>query len=235
MQQEKLLVVVPYRDREKHLSQFIPHISNTLRNQKIRFDIVISEQSEGSPFNRGLMCNIGFSRCQTDFDYVCFHDVDMISEDIDYRYGEHPTCLISQRKRGKIEKTDSKYFGGVTSLPKFTFQSINGFNNNYWGWGCEDDDLRERCVSLGIHCEQRDGCVIDLEIESNDSKISNNPNYAKNLNELRKFKRHKNKETLIRKNGLNNFDDYVNHDIKLSRKDDYIHLFADVIKPTKNF
>jgi len=38
-----------------------------------------------------------------------------------------------------------QYFGGVTLFPIKTFEEINGYSNNYWGWGYEDDDLLYRC------------------------------------------------------------------------------------------
>ncbi len=32
-------------------------------------------------------------------------------------------------------------FGGVTMMNTDHIQLINGFSNQYWGWGGEDDDL----------------------------------------------------------------------------------------------
>ena len=32
-------------------------------------------------------------------------------------------------------------FGGVTALSVEHFEFINGFSNQYWGWGGEDDDI----------------------------------------------------------------------------------------------
>lgn len=38
----------------------------------------------------------------------------------------------------------NQYFGGVSALSKEQFTKINGFPNNYWGWGGEDDDIYNR-------------------------------------------------------------------------------------------
>ncbi|MED6243195.1 hypothetical protein ATANTOWER_016415, partial [Ataeniobius toweri] len=39
------------------------------------------------------------------------------------------------------------YFGGVSGLSKKQFLKINGFPNEYWGWGGEDDDIYNRTFS----------------------------------------------------------------------------------------
>ena len=33
------------------------------------------------------------------------------------------------------------------TLSKLDFKIINGYSNEYWGWGFEDDDLLKRCES----------------------------------------------------------------------------------------
>lgn len=38
----------------------------------------------------------------------------------------------------------ASYFGGVSGLSKAQFLRINGFPNEYWGWGGEDDDIFNR-------------------------------------------------------------------------------------------
>lgn len=36
------------------------------------------------------------------------------------------------------------YFGGVSALTPLHYLKMNGFPNNYWGWGGEDDDIGVR-------------------------------------------------------------------------------------------
>lgn len=37
-----------------------------------------------------------------------------------------------------------KYIGGAVAFSKEDFKRINGFPNNFWGWGGEDDEMRHR-------------------------------------------------------------------------------------------
>ena len=60
----KIGIVVPYRNRREHLNQFIPSISNHLKKQKIPYEIIVVEQADGKPFNRGKLLNIGVERAK---------------------------------------------------------------------------------------------------------------------------------------------------------------------------
>ena len=40
----------------------------------------------------------------------------------------------------------SNYAGGVSAISNFNFHAVNGFSNDYWGWGSEDDDFSARFV-----------------------------------------------------------------------------------------
>ena len=43
-----------------------------------------------------------------------------------------------------------KYLGGVFSTNTATYKNINGFPNNIWGWGGEDNDIMYRINALNI-------------------------------------------------------------------------------------
>ena len=47
-----LAIMVPYRDREEHLKQFIPYMKNYLTRKGFSFDFYIIEQEEGKQSNR---------------------------------------------------------------------------------------------------------------------------------------------------------------------------------------
>ena len=40
-------------------------------------------------------------------------------------------------------------FGGITQLTKEKFEFVNGYSNQYWGWGGEDDDMFRRVIKYG--------------------------------------------------------------------------------------
>jgi hypothetical protein len=42
------------------------------------------------------------------------------------------------------------YIGGITSFSESQFKQINGFPNNFWGWGGEDDELYKRTKEVGM-------------------------------------------------------------------------------------
>jgi len=150
----KLGVIVPYRNRETHLKKFNTEVSKYLKSKKINFEIIIVEQSDDKPFNRGKLLNIGYIKAKSlGCNYVVFHDIDMIPISVDYSYSELPLHLatnfqLEYEKSKNLEFED--YFGGVTMFSNETFELVNGYSNFYWGWGFEDDDLLFRCQQKSI-------------------------------------------------------------------------------------
>ena len=144
----KLGVIVPYRKRPTHLRQFQESIKEYLKDYD--YELIVVEQADDLPFNRGKLLNIGFKTAiRKQCDYVVFHDVDMLPRDVDYSYSEVPLHLATNFVNSARELFKT-YFGGVTLFPIELFKRINGYSNEYWGWGFEDDDLLLRCTEQNV-------------------------------------------------------------------------------------
>jgi len=118
------------------------------------YEIFIIEQSDDKPFNRGKLLNVGYKYAiESGCDYFVFHDVDMLPEDVDYSYSDKPLHLATHLQEHDYETTFFDYFGGVTMFNKEDFETINGFSNEYWGWGFEDDDLLIRCIESDLELD----------------------------------------------------------------------------------
>ena len=151
----KLGIIVPYRNRYKQLIQFKQHIREYLKDKDIDYKLLIIEQDDGTAFNRGKLLNIGVIRAkELGCDYVVFHDIDMLPIRADYSYSDKPTHLSTKFQiSNNLDTMDipfPQYFGGVTMFTVENFERINGYSNEYWGWGFEDDDLFHRVRQVGL-------------------------------------------------------------------------------------
>ena len=50
--------------------------------------------------------------------------------------------------------------GGVMAFTQPQYEAVNGFSNEYWGWGCEDDDMFVRIVDSCLHLEQGESLLV---------------------------------------------------------------------------
>ena len=173
----KLGIIIPYRNRPEQLANFRKKINDYLN---IDFELIIVEQSDKKDFNRGKLLNIGFLEAEKlGCDYVIFHDVDMLPIDADYSYVSRPTHLITDvdLPEGVSRTLFDEYFGGVTAFPVDIFKQINGYSNEYYGWGFEDDDLLLRCLENHIDLNgkkviQRGREGTSLEFNGKDSFVA---------------------------------------------------------------
>jgi len=189
--QKELIIIVPYRCREENLKQFIPYLHCFLKDVKHR--IIVIEQSGDGLFNRAKLLNVGFRLYRDKNAYFCFHDVDMLPESIacDYAYPVIPTHLAAYCSQFEYQFL-SYYFGGVVLVNKEDFQRVNGFSNQYWGWGGEDDDLRKRFdLTWTISWGRRMGRYHSIErvafhypLAHEDVKRAGNPQYRENCKRL---------------------------------------------------
>lgn len=152
----KLGIIVPYRNRPEQLSIFKKTIKTYLK--EIDYELIVVEQVDSKDFNRGKLLNIGFIEASLlNCDYVVFHDVDLIPINADYSYSPYPVHLIGSldTPEGFKRETFDTYFGGVTLFPSKLFKVINGYTNEYYGWGFEDDNLLLRCIETSISLDSK--------------------------------------------------------------------------------
>lgn len=184
----KLSICVPYRNREAHLRKFIPYMKEYLKGYD--YEILVVEQTQEKPFNRGALANIGF--LLTNSHTFCIHDVDMLPELANY---EIPHLFDVSHVATNIEQFGYKmpykdYIGGVTVFKREAFRKINGFNNLYFGWGAEDDDLNNRCELNSLKIFRTTNTFASLphekSLQSRESKLL----HKKNLDTLKHWRQH---------------------------------------------
>ncbi len=49
--------------------------------------------------------------------------------------------------------------GGVLAINIDHFEKANGYSNEYWGWGGEDDDFGLRLQNAGLHINRPDSII----------------------------------------------------------------------------
>src|SRR4051812_32491283 len=106
---KKLAIVVPVKNRRAYLDVFLQAIPAYLENVNHLHDykIFVAEQVDDVPFNLSLSRNIGarFALDDGQFDYVIFHDVDLIPvENVDYGYREKNVCWFMKAGTCKIHR-----------------------------------------------------------------------------------------------------------------------------------
>lgn len=149
---KRLAIIIPYRDRPEQLNELLDALHEILSNQQRDYLIVIAEQSDSGLFNRGTMKNVGAKLVADWSDYYCFHDVDNIPERADYGCPTQPMRLV--HRYTQTYRSDNPirgyFFGAVVSMQRMQFEAVNGYDNRYWGWGQEDEDLFLRCLLAGM-------------------------------------------------------------------------------------
>ena len=160
----RLTVVIPFRDRDEHLRQLLPALRAELERQCLRFSILIVEQEPGELFNRGRLINAGVLYAADRSDYYVLHDVDAVPLNANYACPSQPMRLVTAIKtQFGEEQRPNYYFSGAISIRKEQLFAANGYSNEYWGWGKEDDDLFFRLLLAGLLCYcDLEGRFLDL-------------------------------------------------------------------------
>jgi hypothetical protein len=186
---KRLAIVVPYRNRQQHLDQFVPHLrayfARDMFAKTIDYRVTIVEQEQGTPFNRGALKNIGFVLAEPHTDYICFHDIDYLPIWADYSWADVPTPIvwygaeerpIAPGRTNRVARHDlDRFFGGAVLVPNGKFRAVNGYSNDYWGWGYEDEDFKLRFTVTGIEAGRRKGTFLPLVHDSEGLKLDATP------------------------------------------------------------
>ncbi|GAB1603081.1 beta-1,4-galactosyltransferase 3 isoform X1 [Argonauta hians] len=151
---QKVAIIIPYRNRWKHLKILLKRLHPMLFRQKADYRIFVIEQSGNHTFNRGKLMNIGYVEAllYDHFDCFVFHDVDLIPENDQniYLCDQHARHLASAIDEMRYHVMFYNYAGGVIAINRENVRKINGYSNFYWGWGNEDDDLSARTNNAGL-------------------------------------------------------------------------------------
>ncbi|XP_025067523.1 beta-1,4-galactosyltransferase 4 isoform X1 [Alligator sinensis] len=155
---QRVGILIPHRNREKHLLYLLEHLHPFLQRQQLDYGIYVIHQAGNTKFNRAKLLNVGYLEALKEENWDCFifHDVDLVPEnDFNmYTCGKQPKHLVVGRNSTGYRLRYQGYFGGVTALTRDQFSKVNGFSNNYWGWGGEDDDLRIRMTVSRVEMQK---------------------------------------------------------------------------------
>jgi len=148
-------ILVPFRDRFEHLPIFFRHLIPMMKKQHLSFTVFVVEQRGQYPFNRAMLLNVGFLEALKFYNFDCFvfHDVDHIPENDRNYYGcdGMPRHFTEQLDIHDYKLEYDNFFGGVSGVTTDQFYSVNGFANQFWGWGGEDDDFYTRIKQRGYN------------------------------------------------------------------------------------
>ncbi|WP_286851419.1 MULTISPECIES: galactosyltransferase-related protein [Sphingobacterium] len=157
----KLAFIVPYRDREEHLRIYVPHYKKIFPDA----DIYVIHQLGNGPFNRGKLLNAGYLYAKDKADAFDLSDVDMLAveDQVDYSEPSEVTHLASSVSQFGFLLPYPTYFSGHVLLKGKHMESVNGFYNDYLGYGCEDDCFYRSFIEKNLPVHRRYGLYHSLD------------------------------------------------------------------------
>ncbi|NP_001016664.1 beta-1,4-galactosyltransferase 1 [Xenopus tropicalis] len=177
---QKVAIIIPFRNRDEHLKYWLYYMHPILKRQQLDYGVYVINQDGDKTFNRAKLLNIGYVESLKDYAYDCFvfSDVDLIPMDDrnTYRCFNQPRHLSAAMDKFGFGLPYNQFFGGVSALSKEQFLKINGFPNNYWGWGGEDDDIYNRIASRGMYISRPDTLIGRCRMIRHNRDDKNDPN-----------------------------------------------------------
>ncbi|XP_054453593.1 beta-1,4-galactosyltransferase 1 [Anoplopoma fimbria] len=221
----KVAIIIPFRKRDEHLKFWLYYLHPILQRQQLDYGVYVINQDGDQVFNRAKLLNVGYLEALKDYDYECFvfSDVDLIPMDDHntYKCFSQPRHLSVSMDKFGFRLPYNQYFGGVSSMSKEHYLKINGFPNNYWGWGGEDDDIFNRLSSRGMSISRPSGDVGKCRMIRHERDQKNDPN-------PQRFDRIAHTRETMSKDGINSLSYRV---VKKENLDLFTKITVDVGKP----
>mmetsp|Transcript_4373 Transcript_4373/g.13218 ORF Transcript_4373/g.13218 Transcript_4373/m.13218 type:complete len:324 (+) Transcript_4373:49-1020(+) len=179
-----LAIIMPYRGTGgvSDLQGLCANLPAHLESQHIRHRLYLVRQVDDLPFNRGALVNAAVrllthgqpgeaqaAAHRFEFDYLAVHDIDR------FPVGASGSQSI---RAAACSNASSEYYrfphprprvlhplsfaGGVLVVQLSQYEAVNGFSNEYWGWGEEDNDLFLRlrwCGWAPQHGRELESCM----------------------------------------------------------------------------
>lgn len=221
----KVAIIIPFRHRENHLKYWLHYLHPILRRQKMDYGIYIINQLGEETFNRAKLLNVGYTEALKDGEYDCFifSDVDLIPMDdrnLYHCYDQPRHFAIAMDKFG-FRLPYAGYFGGVSGLSKKQFLKINGFPNEYWGWGGEDDDIYNRITLNGMKVSRPDNHIGRYRMIKHTRDKHNEPN-------PQRFHKIRNTKNTMKTDGINSLTYRL---VQIKKYPLYTNISVEIGKP----
>ena len=124
----KIAIIVPHRNREPHLRQFLKFIHPIMMRQQADYTVFVVQQDGNEIFNKAKLLNIGFKEALKVDNFNCFifHDVDLLAEDDRnlYRCADVPRHLSVGIDKWDYQLPYDALFGGVIAMTQHQFERV---------------------------------------------------------------------------------------------------------------
>ena len=148
MENNSINILIPYRNREEDLKKLLPTLRESLDFLNLTPFFIVSEQTNDQPFNKGSVFNAGFKEGLRfkKSNYWILHDVDIFEKTpglLNYCQADGVSSVFTH-------DINTCPGGGITCINEESFKKINGFTNQFWHWGLEDNDFKQRVVASEV-------------------------------------------------------------------------------------
>jgi hypothetical protein len=143
------IIIIPYRNREKHLNYFINNTVVLLKKNIPNGKVVVVEQDwTNNLFNRGYLINIVAKEYINQAKYIITHDVDI--NPLENTILKYYLQDVEEKSVLGILTSPCNTLAPIIKMQLNTFFNINGFPNDIWGWGAEDFALQKRAEYFNL-------------------------------------------------------------------------------------